>query len=92
MVPDVPDVPDVPEEPGRGLEPPAGRGLEPPEPMVRVLTALERLVPGQRIEILHDRRPTLLYPILDERGFEHATDEPEPGVVRIRVTRRAGAA
>ena len=68
------------------------RGLEPPEPMVRVLTALERLVPGQRIEILHDRRPTLLYPILDERGFEHATDEPEPGVVRIRVTRRAGAA
>ena len=61
------------------------RGLEPPEPMVRVLEQLDMLRPGQRLEVLHERRPMLLYPQLDERGFAHETDEPEPGVVRIIV-------
>ena len=68
------------------------RGLEPPEPMVRVLVELDRLQPGQRLEIVHDRRPTLLYPMLDDRGFVHATDETEPGAVRIRVERKGGGA
>ncbi len=67
------------------------RGLEPPGPMVLVLEALEGLQPGERLEVIHDRRPMLLYPLLDERGFVHATDEPEPGVVRIAVERRGGA-
>lgn len=63
------------------------RGLEPPQPMVRVLEALDGLGVGQRLEVIHDRRPLFLYPQLDERGFVHATDEPEPGVVRITVRR-----
>jgi uncharacterized protein (DUF2249 family) len=66
------------------------RGLEPPQPMVRILEELERLEPGQQIEVLHERRPMFLYPQLDERGFAHETDEPGPGLVRI-VIRRAGA-
>jgi uncharacterized protein (DUF2249 family) len=81
--------------PGAG-SPPAGapacldvRGLEPPEPMVRVLEAVDRLGPGQALEILHDRRPVFLYPQLEERGFAHETDEPAPGLVRI-VVRRGG--
>ena len=61
------------------------RGLEPPQPMVKVLEAIERLGPGAELEVRHDRRPRLLYPLLDERGFVHETDEPEPGVVRIRI-------
>jgi uncharacterized protein (DUF2249 family) len=61
------------------------RGLEPPEPMVRVLERLDTLRPGQRLVVLHERRPMLLYPQLDERGFAHETDEPEPGIVRIVV-------
>ena len=61
------------------------RGLEPPEPMVRVLERLDMLRPGQQLVVLHERRPMLLYPQLDERGFAHETDEPEPGVVRIVV-------
>ncbi len=61
------------------------RGLEPPEPMVRVLKALDRLAPGQRLEVRHGRRPTLLYPQLEERGFVHETDEPESGLVRIVI-------
>jgi uncharacterized protein (DUF2249 family) len=64
------------------------RGLEPPEPMVRILEEIERLNAGESIEVLHERRPLFLYPQLDERGFVHETDEPEAGVVRIRIRRR----
>jgi uncharacterized protein (DUF2249 family) len=63
------------------------RGLEPPEPMVRVLERLDALGPGQRFVVLHERRPMLLYPQLDERGFLHDTEELEPGLVRIVVRR-----
>lgn len=63
------------------------RGLEAPQPMVQVLRALEDLGPGERLEVRHDRRPLLLYPLLDERGLAHATDEPEPGLVRIVIER-----
>ena len=65
------------------------RGLDPPEPMVRILEAVERLRPGDTIEVLHERRPMFLYPQLDERGFLHETDESEPGRVRI-VIRHGG--
>jgi uncharacterized protein (DUF2249 family) len=64
------------------------RGLEPPEPMVQILERLDTLALGQRFVVLHERRPMLLYPQLDERGFLHDTEELEPGLVRI-VIRRA---
>jgi hypothetical protein len=67
------------------------RGLEPPQPMLRILQALDRLEPNAQLVVRHDRRPILLYPQLEDRGFAHETDEPEPGLVRI-VIRRAGAA
>src|SRR5262249_59191130 len=54
------------------------RGLEPPKPLVRVLEALDRLGPGVQLEVRHDRRPILLYPQLDDRGFIHQTDQPHP--------------
>ena len=66
------------------------RGLEPPQPMLRVLETLERLGPGQELEMRHDRRPVFLYPQLEERGFAHETDAPEPGLVRIVIRRREG--
>ena len=65
------------------------RGLEPPEPMVQILERLDVLRPGQRLVVLHERRPMLLYPQLDERGFLHDTEEVEPGLVRIVVRRPA---
>jgi uncharacterized protein (DUF2249 family) len=63
------------------------RGLEPPQPMLQVLEATERLGPHDTLEVHHDRRPVFLYPQLDERGFLHETDEPEPGLVRILIRR-----
>jgi uncharacterized protein (DUF2249 family) len=58
--------------------------------MVRVLQALDGLGSGQRLEVLHDRRPIFLYPQLDARGFVHETEEVEPGLVRI-VIRHGGS-
>jgi uncharacterized protein (DUF2249 family) len=68
------------------------RGLEPPLPMVRVLEAVEALAPRQRLTVLHDRRPLFLYAQLDARGLGHATEEPEPGLVRITIWRAEGGA
>ena len=63
------------------------RGLEPPQPMIRVLEAIDRLGQGAELEVRHERRPVFLYPQLDDRGFVHETDEPEPGLVRILIRR-----
>ncbi len=65
------------------------RGLEPPLPLVRVLETLDGLGPGDTLEVRHDRRPVLLYPQLEDRGFVHETDEPEPGLVRVLIRQRA---
>jgi uncharacterized protein (DUF2249 family) len=67
------------------------RGLEPPQPLVRVLERLDALGADERLEVVIDRRPLLLYPQLEARGFTHTTDESEPGLFRI-VIARAGKA
>jgi uncharacterized protein (DUF2249 family) len=84
----------TPTQPTAAPSPPAAgrivldvRGLEPPQPMLRVLETIERLGPDDTLEVHHDRRPVFLYPQLEERGFAHETDEPEPGCVRILVRR-----
>jgi hypothetical protein len=61
------------------------RDLEAPVPMIRILEAVDALGPGGRVEVIHARRPMLLYPLLDQRGVRHTTDEPAPGVVRIVI-------
>lgn len=68
------------------------RGLTPPLPMARVLEGADALGPGESLEVLHDRRPLFLYPLLDERGFTHETDGLARGLVRIRIHRPGAAA
>jgi tRNA 2-thiouridine synthesizing protein A len=55
-----------------------------------VLQEIDRLGPGGALEVRHDRRPVFLYPQLDDRGFAHETDEPEPGLVRVIIRRAVG--
>jgi uncharacterized protein (DUF2249 family) len=61
------------------------RGLEPPQPMLRVLETLDAV---DDLEVWLDRRPVFLYPQLEDRGFEHETSEPTPGLVRVLIRRR----
>lgn len=63
------------------------RGLEPPEPMLRVLTAVEELAPGEQLVVMSDRRPMFLYPLLEERGLACTTEEDPAGFVRLTITR-----
>lgn len=77
-----------PERAPRALHPPLVvdvRGLEPPQPMVRILTLLKELAPGERLIVIQDRRPLLLYPQLEARGFRHETEELGPGQIRISI-------
>lgn len=55
------------------------RGLEPPQPMVKILTALESLKPGEIIRAHTDRRPMHLLDALDGRGFRYTSEEQGDG-------------
>jgi len=45
--------------------------LECPAPLESILENLDKLNPGQFLHVLHRRRPDLLYPLLEKRGFCH---------------------
>lgn len=51
------------------------RGLEPPEPMMRILAALEGLLPGGKIRAATDRNPIHLHAELDARGIRYTSNE-----------------
>jgi uncharacterized protein (DUF2249 family) len=61
------------------------RELEPPEPLERVLEALCNLDSGQRIRMLIQRDPYLLYPILARDGYTHETRCTETGDYEILI-------
>lgn len=61
------------------------RGLEPPEPLVRTLEALEQLPPGRRLVQVNVRVPQHLLPMLRERGFDYALEQPRPDLVLVRI-------
>lgn len=63
------------------------RGLEPPQPMVRILAGLEQALPGQAIVATNERKPLFLFPLLEERGCRHRTEEQPDGTWRITVWR-----
>lgn len=49
------------------------RRLEPPEPLDRVLAALARRQPGQRVRLLLHREPFPLYTLLQQMGLAYST-------------------
>jgi uncharacterized protein (DUF2249 family) len=64
------------------------RDLEPPQPMAIVLERLDTLAVNEQLVVIHSRRPLFLYPLLEERGFVHETEEHAPGLVRIVIRRK----
>lgn len=63
------------------------RGLQPPEPMVRIMSALEKLPPDEALEVLMDRRPIPLFAILTDRGYQYETDDLPGGGCRLTIRR-----
>jgi TusA-related sulfurtransferase len=55
------------------------RGLEPPQPMMRTLSALEKLGEGEVLTIINDRRPMFLYEQLEELGYKQRTEQQNDG-------------
>ena len=60
-------------------------GLEPPEPLERVLEALYRLQPGQRLRVLIPREPFPLYGILERNGYLHETRSREDYLFEVLI-------
>lgn len=49
------------------------REMEPPEPFELATSTLRELQPGQYVHMISARRPIMLYPWLQERGFSEDT-------------------
>lgn len=63
------------------------RGLEPPQPMQRILEGLAALPEGAALRARTDRRPMLLYPKLEERGYRYETREAGDDGYETRIWR-----
>lgn len=59
--------------------------MEPPEPMLRVLEQLDRLKQGEGIKMLHRMKPRLLFPKLQERGWNFRVIEQTPDQIEVRI-------
>jgi hypothetical protein len=66
------------------------RGLQPPQPLVEIITLLESADVSDTVIVLHDRDPLLLYPELDDRGWEWSQLPSPEGELHLRLTRLAG--
>ncbi len=62
--------------------------LEPPGPMEKVLEAVETLIPGHYLRILHNREPFPLYTLLDDYGYKHSIREGKKTLFEIFVWRK----
>ena len=63
------------------------RGMKPPEPMVALLSAIDRDVEGAALTVHLDRDPVFLHPELAERGWFATPLDGDPGEVRLRLER-----
>lgn len=59
--------------------------LEPPLPMMRVLEALGKLKPGEKLLVHHVRRPVHLLARLEEEGHAYWLKDLGPGQVKILI-------
>lgn len=62
------------------------RGLPAPQPMVQILSLLQRLPRDAVVTVHHERDPVWLYPELVQVGWWAERIPGEPGEVRLRLT------
>jgi len=59
-----------------------------PEPLESILERLHHLKPGEFLHVTIKRNPTLLYPILEKRGFDCMCCEEEDSRCEMLIWRR----
>jgi len=62
--------------------------LPPPEPLERALQAVDSLVPGEYLRMLHRREPRLLFPELQRRGCAWHMQAGRESAFEIYIWRR----
>lgn len=67
------------------------RGLEPPQPLVNIISLLETPDVSDTVFVLHDRDPVLLYPELEDRGWDWSRLPSPDGELHLRLSRTPGA-
>lgn len=61
------------------------RGLEPPQPMIRTLSALERIRSGGEVAIHNDRVPMFLIDELRSLGYPFTVEEQPDGSAKVKI-------
>lgn len=56
------------------------------EPFGPIMEALESLSRDETLLLINSFEPVPLYDVLGERGFEHETTNPEPGVWHVEIS------
>ncbi|MBI5661525.1 MAG: DUF2249 domain-containing protein [Ignavibacterium album] len=64
------------------------RELPPPEPMIKILEALPKIDENSVLLVHHHREPVMLYPKLEERGFQAVTNKIDDNYFKVLIFRK----
>ena len=64
------------------------RELPPPEPMMKILETLPQIDDNSVLLVHHHREPMMLYPKLEERGFEAITNKINDNYFKVLIYRK----
>lgn len=64
------------------------RELVPPEPMMKILETLPKVDENTVLLVHHHREPMMLYPKLEERGYEAVSNKIEENYYKVLITKK----
>ncbi len=64
------------------------RELVPPEPMIKILETLSQVDENTVLLVHHHREPLMLYPKLEERGYEAVSNKIEENYFKVVITKK----
>ena len=67
------------------------RELVPPEPMIKILETLPQVDENTLLLVHHHREPMMLYPKLEERGYEAVSNKIEENYFKVVITKKRNA-
>lgn len=67
------------------------RNLFPPEPMIKILETLSQVDESTVLLVHHHREPMMLYPKLEERGYEAVSNKIEENYYKVVITKKRNA-